>query len=52
MNENDIAEVVDAVRRSGVPRALFVVGAGSLIRADGRTHLEHMQQAGAVPPTS
>jgi len=51
-NENDIAKVVDAVRRSGVPRALFVVGAGSLIRADGRTHLEHMQQAGAVPPTS
>ena len=51
-NENDIATVIDAVRRSGVARALFVVGAGSLLRADGRTHLEHMQQAGAVPPTS
>jgi len=51
-NENDIATVIDAVRRSGVPRALFVVGAGSLLRADGRTHFEHMQQAGAVPPTS
>jgi putative NADH-flavin reductase len=35
-----------------VPRALFVVGAGSLLRADGRTHLEHMEQAGTVPPTS
>ena len=51
-NENDIGHVVEAIRRSAVPRALFVVGAGSLLRADGRTHLEHMQQAGNVPPTS
>src|SRR5207237_4710470 len=34
-NENDIGHVVEAIRRSAVPRALFVVGAGSLLRADG-----------------
>lgn len=50
--DNDIAGVIDAVRRSKVPRALFVVGAGSLLRSDGRTHLEHMTEAGNVPPTS
>jgi uncharacterized protein len=51
-NDADIRQVLEAVRQSGVPRALFVVGAGSLIRADGRTHLEHMTEAGNVPPTS
>lgn len=51
-NENKIADVVDAVRKSGVPRALFVVGAGSLKREDGRLHFDHMTEAGAVPPTS
>jgi putative NADH-flavin reductase len=51
-NDADIRQVIEAVRRSGVPRALFVVGAGSLLRADGRTHLEHMTEAGNVPPTS
>ena len=47
-NENDIRQVIEAVRKSGVKRALFVVGAGSLIRADGRTHFEHMAEAGSV----
>ncbi len=51
-NENDVRQVIDAVRKSGVKRTLFVVGAGSLIRADGRTHFEHMEAAGSVPPTS
>ena len=51
-NENDVAQVIEAVRRAKVPRGLFVVGAGSLLRADGRTHLEHMTEAGSVPPTS
>ena len=51
-NENDIRQVIEAVRRSGVKRALFVVGAGSLLRSDGRTHFEHMTEAGNVPPTS
>ncbi len=51
-NENDIAQVVDAIRRSGMKRCLFVVGAGSLIRTDGRTHFEHMAEKGVVPPTS
>ncbi len=51
-NEADIAQVLDAIRRSGVKRCLFVVGAGSLIRTDGRTHFEHMAEKGIQPPTS
>ena len=31
---------------------LFVVGAGSLIRKDGRTHFDHMMEKGVQPPTS
>jgi uncharacterized protein len=51
-NENDITQVLDALRRSCVTRCLFVVGAGSLIRKDGRTHFEHMAEKGIQPPTS
>jgi putative NADH-flavin reductase len=51
-NEADIHQVLDAIRRSGVKRALFVIGAGSLIRSDGRTHFEHMAEKGIQPPTS
>jgi putative NADH-flavin reductase len=51
-NEAEIAHVLDALRTSGVTRCLFVVGAGSLIRADGRTHFEHMAEKGIQPPTS
>jgi uncharacterized protein len=51
-NEAEIGQVVDALARSGVKRCLFVVGAGSLIRKDGRTHFEHMAEKGIVPPTS
>lgn len=51
-NEANIRDVLDAIRRSGVTRALFVVGAGSLIRSDGRTHLDHMIDRGVQPPTS
>jgi hypothetical protein len=50
--ENDIAEVIEAVRESGVKRALFVVGAGSLLRDDGRTHYDHMAEKGTPPPSS
>jgi uncharacterized protein len=50
--ENDIHQVIEAVRQSGVKRALFVVGAGSLIREDGRLHFDHMKDKGIVPPTS
>jgi len=39
---NDIDAVIEAIRRSGVRRALIVVGAGSLLRADGRLHFDHM----------
>jgi uncharacterized protein len=35
-----------------VKRCLFVVGAGSLIRKDGRTHFDHMAEKGVQPPTS
>ncbi len=50
--DNDIHQIIDAIRRSGVRRCLFVVGAGSLLRADGRTHFEHMAERGIAPPTS
>jgi uncharacterized protein len=51
-NEAEIGQVLDALARSGVKRCLFVVGAGSLIRKDGRTHFEHMAEKGILPPTS
>jgi uncharacterized protein len=51
-NENDVAQVLDALRRSGVKRCLFVIGAGSLLRQDGRTHFDHMAEKGVQPPTS
>jgi putative NADH-flavin reductase len=50
--DNDINQIVDAIRRAGVCRCLFVVGAGSLLRADGRTHYDHMAERGVTPPTS
>jgi len=51
-NEADVHQVLDALRKSGVKRCLFVIGAGSLIRKDGRTHFEHMAEKGIQPPTS
>ncbi|MFI5002633.1 MAG: NAD(P)-dependent oxidoreductase [Reyranellales bacterium] len=51
-NENDVDRVIDTIKKSGVKRALFVVGAGSLIRKDGRTHFDHMAAKGVQPPTS
>ena len=51
-NENDITRVIDVIRKSGVNRCLFVIGAGSLLRKDGRTHFEHMAEKGVQPPTS
>jgi putative NADH-flavin reductase len=51
-NENDIHQVLDALRKAGVKRCLFVVGAGSLLRTDGRTHFDHMADKGIQPPTS
>jgi putative NADH-flavin reductase len=51
-NENDVARVIDTIKKSGVKRALFIVGAGSLIRDDGRTHFDHMAAKGVLPPTS
>ena len=51
-NEASVHHVLEAVRNSGVKRVLFVVGAGSLLRSDGRTHLDHMADRGIQPPTS
>jgi putative NADH-flavin reductase len=51
-NENDVGRVIDVIRKAGVKRCLFVIGAGSLLRKDGRTHLEHMADKGIQPPTS
>jgi putative NADH-flavin reductase len=51
-NENDVNRVIDTIRKSGVKRALFVVGAGSLLRKDGRTHFDTMAEKGVQPPTS
>ena len=51
-NENDVHHVLDALHKSGVKRCLFVVGAGSLLRNDGRTHFDHMAEKGIQPPTS
>ena len=51
-NENDVHRVLDALRKAGVKRCLFVVGAGSLLRKDGRTHFDHMAEKGIQPPTS
>jgi putative NADH-flavin reductase len=45
----DVEPIIEAIRKSGVRRALFVVGAGSLLRADGRLHFEHMTPP---PPSS
>ena len=51
-NENDVHQVFDALRKAGIKRCLFVVGAGSLLRSDGRTHFDHMAEKGIQPPTS
>jgi putative NADH-flavin reductase len=51
-NENDVHQLLDALRQAGVKRCLFVVGAGSLLRQDGRTHFDHMAERGIQPPTS
>ena len=51
-NENDVHQVLDALRKAGIKRCLFVVGAGSLLRKDGRTHFDHMAEKGIQPPTS
>ncbi len=51
-NENDVRRVIDTIRKSGVKRALFVVGAGSLLRKNGKRHYDYMSEKGVQPPTS
>lgn len=51
-NENEINQVIDTIRQSGVKRALFVIGAGSLLRSDGRTHYEVTSAIRPPAPTS
>ena len=50
--ENDIDQVIEAVRASGVRRCLAVVGAGSLRRQDGQLNFDYMKSLGIEPPTS
>jgi hypothetical protein len=40
---NDIGLIIEAIRRAKLSRAIVVVGAGSLLRSDGRLHFDHMQ---------
>lgn len=49
---NDMRDLLSAIRAAKVPRAIFVVGAGSLRKPDGRLWLEHMIEQGIAPPTS
>jgi putative NADH-flavin reductase len=51
-NENDVRRVIDTIRQAGVKRALFVIGAGSLLRPDGQRHFDFMAAKGVQPPTS
>jgi putative NADH-flavin reductase len=51
-NSNDVIGVIEAVRRSGVPRVIIVIGAGSLTMPDGRLFFEHNLDKGIDPPTS
>jgi putative NADH-flavin reductase len=40
-SDNDISQVIKAIKQSATRRALFVVGAGSLLWEDGRTYLDY-----------
>ena len=46
---NSIDTAIETIRKSGVKRAIVVVGAGSLMRSDGRLHFLHMP---SPPPSS
>lgn len=49
---NDMRDLLAALREAKMSRAIFVVGAGSLTMPDGRLWLEHMIEQGIAPPTS
>jgi len=49
----DPGKLLEAVRNSGVKRAIFVVGTGTSLREDGRRQFIHAAEAAGVPaPTS
>lgn len=48
----DAARVIARLKRAGVRRVMFVVGAGSLRMPDGRTWYEHNLERGTAPPSS
>ncbi len=50
--QNDIGNILSAVRRAWVARLIVVVGAGSLHMPDRRLWLDHMIEQGIAPPTS
>lgn len=49
-NENKIENAVEAMRKSGKSRALFVVGAGSLTMENGKNFYDQMVDQGITPP--
>jgi len=51
-DNNDVRQVLDAVRSSGVPRMIAVIGAGSLQMPDGRVFYQHLLDQGIDPPSS
>ena len=46
----DVDKLIEGIRASGVKKALFVVGCGTLMRDDGRLHFNHAAEANGVPP--
>jgi putative NADH-flavin reductase len=49
----DPGRLIEAVRNSGVKRAIFVLGTGTSLREDGRRQFIHAAEAAGVPaPTS
>jgi putative NADH-flavin reductase len=45
-------DVIRVLRGAGIRRAIFVMGAGSLLMPDGRTWYAHNLERGTAPPTS
>ncbi|MGE3142495.1 MAG: NAD(P)H-binding protein, partial [Hyphomonadaceae bacterium] len=45
----DVQNVLEGVRASGVKRAIFILGCGTLFRDDGRRHFIHVAEGNKVP---
>jgi uncharacterized protein len=51
-NENNIDDVLAAIRRASTPRLIAVVGAGSLIHPNGRLQYDIASENGTAAPSS